>query len=344
MSAGRGRRAPAVPLTGPLPVVSIVVEAVDDAPSPAVLDSVLSQRHVVLDVVVVTAHEEAVRPLVDDDERVRILAAPTSAGPMEARNAGLAVVRGGSVLVLRSTDVLADGALERAAALLRAHPWVGAAYGDRGRSAHGGTASARAEWTLWSGSDWIERVSRFGSDLLADHTALVRRDVADSLGGYSTGLPRTADLDYWLRLAAISGVGRIDGAAWTRSRQDPSPDPLLELQERRDTIERFFAVFGHDSSGRTPAGGDRRDRASRALAQEAMRWALLHRASDDLAERADGARFASLAAECWPEVVGTPEWRRCLRGDERTASPSHRATEQGPDRGRAARPWRRTPS
>lgn len=343
MTTARGHRAQALPLTGPRPTVSVVVAAADAALDPAVLRSVLSQEGVELDVVLVTAHEEAVRPLVAGDARVRVAAPPPGAGEIEARNAGLALVRGGSVMVLPATDRLTDGALERAAALLEAHPWVGGVYGagdvsDRTET----TVPSRIDWTLWSGSDWIERTSRYGSDLLVDHAVLVRRDVADAIGGYAVDLPRTADLDYWLRLASISGIGRINGIVQTRCRPAPAADPLTELRERHRTIEQFFEGFGHDSSGRTLAAGDRRDRASRALAQEAMRRALLHRASADLAERAEGARFASIAAECWPEVVATPEWRRYLRRGEHSTSPSRRALELGADRVRAVIPWRRT--
>ncbi|QHC58458.1 glycosyltransferase [Rathayibacter sp. VKM Ac-2760] len=320
MNAARGRRSPALPLSGPAPLVSVVLAAVGGESPAAALASVLAQRGVRLDVVVVTDADVATPA--DADERVRVVAARPGAGVLAARNAGLRLVRGDAVLVLPSTDVLTEGALERAAALLAAHPWVGAVHGDAEVSVRPATAPAsRVEWTLWSGADWIERTSRHGSDLLVDHAALVRREVADALGGYAEDLPRTADLDYGLRLAAISGIGRITGAVQTRCHPAPSTDPLAELRERHRTIEHFFTAAGHDSSGRRAQGGDRRTQASRALAQEAMGWALRHRASANPADHAEGARYASVAAECWPAVVGTAEWRRFVRRGERARRP-----------------------
>ncbi|SMH39617.1 Glycosyltransferase like family 2 [Rathayibacter oskolensis] len=343
MSAGRGHRTAAVALST-RPVVSVVITAVEDEqPGPA-LSSALAQRGVDLDVVVVTVRGAAAH-IAPDDPRVRVLAVAAGTSTVAARNSGLALVRGEAVMVLPSSHVLTEGALERAAAVLEAHPWVGAVHGGAEVSEEAGRAvPSRVDWTLWSGSDWIERTSRHGADPLVDHAALVRRSVADELGGYAPDLPRTADLDYGLRLAAISGIARVNGVAQTACRPAPSGDPLTELRERHDTIEQFFTGFGHDSSGRTAHGGDRRERAARALAHEAMGWALLHRASADPGERADGARFASVAAECWPSVVDSREWRRFVRRGEREQTPSRRALELGADRVRAALPWRRADS
>ncbi|MWV57870.1 glycosyltransferase, partial [Rathayibacter sp. VKM Ac-2754] len=254
MSAVRGHRTPALAPSGAPALVSVViaVEEHDDR-LPRALASVLAQTGVRLDVVVVTAWSLAVT-----DPRVRVV--PSRAGALEARNLGLALASGDAVMVLPVTDVLTEGALERAAALLAAHPWIGAVYGAAEISdATAPEARGRVDWTLWSGSDWIERTSRHGSDLVLDHAALVRRSVADALGGYAVDLPRTADLDYWLRLAAVSGVGRINGVAQTLCRPLPAADPLAELRERHDALERFFESAGHDWSGRTARGGDRRE-------------------------------------------------------------------------------------
>ncbi|ROP50410.1 MULTISPECIES: glycosyltransferase family 2 protein [unclassified Rathayibacter] len=317
MSAVRGYRSPVLPLSGPAPLVSVVIAAVDGASPLAALASVLAQRGVRLDVVVVTDADPVV-----EDERVRVLEVSAGLGAIAARNAGLALVRGESVLVLPSTDALTAGALERAAALLAAHPWVGAVHGDAEISVRPATAATgRVEWTLWSGADWIERTSRHGSDLLVDHAVLVRRSIADALGGYAEDLPRTADLDYGLRLAALGGIGRISGVVQTRCHPQPSTDPLAELRERRGTIEHFFTSAGHDSSGRRAQGGDRRANAGRALAHEAMGRALRSRASARPEDQAEGARFASIAAECWPAVVDTAEWRRFVRAGERARRP-----------------------
>lgn len=317
MSAVRGHRSPALPLSGPAPLVSVVIAAVDGASPIAALESVLAQRGVLLDVVVVTDADPVVV-----DERVRVIEAPDGRGAIAARNAGLALVRGESVLVLPSTDALTSGALARAAALLAAHSWVGAVHGEAEISVRPVLGSTgRVDWTLWSGADWIERTSRHGSDLLVDQALLVRRGIADALGGYAEDLPRTADLDYGLRLAALGGIGRINGVVQTRCHPQPSTDPLAELRERRGTIEHFFAEAGHDSSGRRAQGGDRRANAGRALAHEAMGRALRSRASARPEDQAEGARFASIAAECWPAVVETAEWRRFVRAGERARRP-----------------------
>ncbi|NQX06704.1 glycosyltransferase [Rathayibacter sp. VKM Ac-2856] len=317
MSAVRGHRFPAVPLAGPAPLVSVVIAAVDGTPWAASLASVLAQRGVSLDVVLVTDADPDL-----DDERVRVVAAESGTGTIAARNTGLRLVRGESVLVLPSTDELTDGALERAAALLAAHSWVGAVHGEAEISVRPATApTGRLDWTLWSGAEWIERTSRHGSDLLRDHAFLVRRSIADALGGYAEDLPRTADLDHGLRLAALGGIGRVNGVVQTRCNPEPSTDPLAELRERHRMIEHFFAVAGHDSSGRRAEGGDRRAQAGRALAQEAMGWALRSRASARPEDQAEGARFASVAAECWPAVVGSAEWRRFVRRGERARRP-----------------------
>jgi glycosyltransferase involved in cell wall biosynthesis len=175
----------------------------------ASLGSVLAQRDVELDVVVVDEGSDdgtadAVRDL--DDPRVRVLRHETAKGLPAARNAGLAVVTGEWIAFCDDDDLWAPDklALQLDAARRAGAVWscTGAVEVDPALHVVGwarcpetvGTAELRRRNVVPAG----------GSGVLA------RTDVVRALGGFDEALRAAEDWDLWLRLAAVGDAAIVD--------------------------------------------------------------------------------------------------------------------------------------
>src|SRR3712207_4053622 len=115
---------------------------------------------------------------------------------------------------LSADDLLAPGALARAAEVFEAHPNVGMVYGrvvyytadgvgDR-TTGHDDPGLPRViapppGRTVWSGVDWIEARCRTGQNVLSSPEAVVRTSVQQQVGGYRPDLPHAGDLEMWMR-------------------------------------------------------------------------------------------------------------------------------------------------
>ncbi len=313
----RTRHVPALPSTG-RPTVSVVIPCHNYARFlPQAVDSVLSQAAVEVDVVIVDDAStddsiETARRLAAADGRVAVLANARNLGPVETFNRGLAQARGEFVVRLDADDLVTPGALQRAVAVLQAHPSVGLVYGHPIHFA--GTALPRPRtdvggWLLWSGMDWLEARCRDGANVITSPEVLMRRSVLDVVGGQKP-LAHTHDMEMWLRIAAFSDVAYIVGAdqAWHRehptSLSRAAADPLVILAEIRMAFDTLFDGLGPLSDDQSA----RRRDARRAVARAAV--STLLNDVDRGAASADHAAMRLFALDTDPTVVATPEWRR----------------------------------
>lgn len=187
---------------------------------PACVASVLSQdgvdvRVLILDDASTDDTVEVCAELVRDP-RVEVVRHRSNRGHITTYNEGIEWAQGDYTVLLSADDMLTPGALRRATALLEAHPEMGFAYGPSVRfNSAKPLPAARQEVDggrthVWSGPRWVEFVCRSGRNFIAAPEVVVRTSLQKEVGDYHPALPRTADLEMWLRLAARSDVGWLE--------------------------------------------------------------------------------------------------------------------------------------
>lgn len=212
--------------------------------------------------------------LAEENPGVRLVENPENLGAVRTFNRGLAEADSDYVVLLSADDLLAPGSLQRSAALLDARPAVGLVYG-RAHAFSGAPPQWRARpvtWTTWRGAEWLRLQFRRGWNPISSPEAMVRTQVQHAVGYYDPTLPHTHDLDMWLRIAAVAGVGHVNGVD-----------------------QAFYRVHGANLSG-TFSGGVTRDIEHRVQAYQRF----LERAPD--AVDVTGLR-AILARQASDEVV-----------------------------------------
>ncbi|WP_448059295.1 glycosyltransferase family 2 protein [Cellulomonas hominis] len=317
-------------LGGGAATVTVVVPCHDYARFlPAAVGSVLGQKGVTVDVVVVddasTDDSLAVaHALARADARVRVLEHPVNQGPVRTFNDGLALATGEFLVRLDADDLLTPGSLARSVALARAYPTVGLVYGHPVHfvtSGPGGTdgpapGSARTRarsWTVWPGHEWLARRCAEGHNVITSPEVLMRSAVVARVGGQQP-LAHTHDMEMWLRVAAFSDVAYVGGAdqAWHRehaaSLSARKVDQMVDLRERLAAFDTLFAGLAREVRGASGL----HETARRALALEALgrlRYEL------DRGRRPPGLadELLGFARGAWEPVVDEPQWDRLRR-------------------------------
>jgi glycosyltransferase involved in cell wall biosynthesis len=246
---------PARPAASGLPTVSVVVPCYNYGHFlPECVRSILEQPGVDVDVLIVDdcspdGSADVARALAAADSRVDVIAHTENQGHIRTYNEGLARAKGDYLVLLSADDLLTPGALGRATALMEAHPEVGLVYGHPEvffDEVPAGDSPARS-WTVWSGPEWIRAQCRRAMSCIYSPEAVVRTRVHHEVGYYDPALPHSGDLEMWLRVAAVAGVGRVNGATQALRREHPASmmhttyaDALDDLRERGKAFDTFF--------------------------------------------------------------------------------------------------------
>jgi glycosyltransferase involved in cell wall biosynthesis len=221
---------------------------------PDAVHSVLSQRGVTVDVIIVDDAStdnsvEVARELAAEDKRVSVLVHKKNAGPVTTFNDGLAEARGEFLVRLDADDVLTPGSLERSVAVTQHFPSVGLVYGHPLHFSGTSRRSARIKpttWTIWPGRKWLADRCRDGFNVITSPEVLMRKSVVDNVGGQQT-LAHTHDMEMWLRISAFSDVAYIHGVdqAWHRDHAESLSAREVygfrDLIERRDAFRTLFS-------------------------------------------------------------------------------------------------------
>jgi len=289
------------------------------------VDSVLAQRGVDVRVLIVDDCSPDETPAVGSDlaqrdGRVEYRRHASNQGLIATANEGLAWAGDGDYVVLLSADDrLVPGALARATSVMEARPEVGMVYGqapyfesDRSPPRY----STRWRGTrVWPGHEWIRRRCYLGHNCISSPEVVVRTSVQQAAGEYDPACRHTSDLNMWLRIAAISDVAYVKGAAQAlyrvhrdsmqRSMVRGESGALVDLRERRAAFLR-----GLDATELPDAPSLRRG-ARRALARQAL-WQA-SRAYDrgrlDGAEGVPAQALVEFALETCPDATRLREWR-----------------------------------
>jgi hypothetical protein len=270
--------------------------------------SVLDQRDVMARVIIVddasTDDSLAVaRGLADADARITVIAHAHNQGHITTYNDGLDAVETDYVTLLSADDLVADGALGRATALLAANPRVGMVYG-RPVEFTGDPPSSEMTgltpytWTRWRGKEWIALSCLRGRCFILSPEVVMRTAAVRQIGGYNHDLPKSGDLEYWLRTAARWDVGRINGRVQAYYRQHDTNMHAVALPTMAADIRHRALAFDYLSSGdyrETAANGTRLvARARVALAREATLLCMRELDGGGSVETATELRAAAL--------------------------------------------------
>lgn len=247
-----------------LPTVSVIVPCYNYGHFlPGCIDSILSQQGVEVDVLIIDdaspdGSGEVASALAERDPRITTIRHDVNCGHIATYNEGLRQIKGDYVVLLSADDLLTEGALARATDLMDAYPSVGLVYGHPLNFPEPDVPTPILHvrsWSVWSGHKWIAAQCRRGLSCIYSPEVVVRTRVQAAVGGYTAELPHTADLEMWLRIAAVSDVARVNGPDQALRRihnasmmQSKYSDLQDDLRERLCAYERFFTGPGKNLS------------------------------------------------------------------------------------------------
>jgi len=290
------------------------------------VDSVLGQEGVEVRVLIVDDCSPDRTPdvagrIVAADQRVEYRRHLRNEGLIATANEGLEWADDSDYLVLLSADdMLVPGALRRATGVMESDPGIGMVYGhapyfesDRRLPRVGGRWRGTA---VWPGAEWIRLRCRVGHNCISSPEVVVRTSVQRRVGRYNPACRHASDLNMWLRIAAVSDVAYVRGAAQAlyrvhadsmlRSMLRGPEGPVVDLRERLVAFEEFFLT----ADGRVRDVGRLRTMLTRGLAREAL-WQA-SRAYDRGDARGAGAaavdELVAFALDTYPDVRRLREW------------------------------------
>jgi glycosyltransferase involved in cell wall biosynthesis len=247
--------------------------------------------------------------LARSDGRVRYRRHETNRGNIATYNEALPEATADYCLILSADDVLAAGALRRAAGVMDDHPEVGLTYGrdvtfDAALPAQPPEASG---YYIYGYPEFLALSCQLGHTPIQAPTAVVRTSLQHAVGYFLPELPHAGDTEIWLRLAANGAVCALDAVQAFRRLHPRAMSlrftPLERLVEQRKAFEAHFRQY----EGSRVEVGRSRPVVNRTIAENAF-WAGVR------AFEAGGARecdkFLAFAAALDPEVVSRPPWRR----------------------------------
>ena len=168
---------------------------------PDAVGSALDQTGVDVEVIIVDDRStddsrSVARRLCDAQPGVQLLVNDVNVGHIRSFNAGWEASTGEYVVKLDADDLLAPGALARAAALFESYPEVGLVYGH---PYHFSTAVppagrlADVRWDVWRGHDWLEERCRLGVSAITNPEMVMKASLLRELGSMDPAVrtPRT---------------------------------------------------------------------------------------------------------------------------------------------------------
>jgi len=255
---------------------------------------------------------EVASRLAEKYPQVRLIRHATNMGHIATYNEGLRQVDSDYVVLLSADDMLAAGALSRAAGLMDAYPRVGMVYGHPQNFTT--TPDVRVPrlvtWSVWKGPEWRRLQFRRGLSCIYSPEAVVRTSVQHQVGYYEPSLPATGDLEMWLRIANVADIGRINGVDQAYRRVHPSSmmhttfsAPLVDIEER----VRAYSHHLEACDDRDEAASLRRV-MERKASEVTLGWARAGIASGKAtSSEVDSAQ--ELAGRLDPAAASSAEWK-----------------------------------
>jgi hypothetical protein len=289
------------------------------------LESIVTQRDVEVEVLVIddaspddsadVAHMLAARW-----PEVTVRVHVENAGHIRTFNEGLDWATADHVVLISADDLLAPGALSRAATLFDEHPEVGLVYGDV-VVFEDGTVPVTVDRpdlvssSVVAGWDWIEERCRVADNAARSPEVIVRNRVQQQVGHYDARCVHTSDFNMWMRVASVSDVAYVAGSSQACYRVHSSNmsrtayrSKLVQIDQRRQAFASLWEQVPADArSTRLRAV------ASTAIAKTAVSeaiWCVTRPHDDaDLSLDEEVAALDALARREDPAIVRTAVYR-----------------------------------
>jgi hypothetical protein len=161
--------------------------------------------------------------------------------------------------------------------------------------------------------DWLAERCRRGCNVITTPEVVNRASIMKQIGPLNPKLKFAHDMEMWLRTAAVSDVGRVDGPDQALHRDHPASwtageGHMLDIRERREV----FAILFDSPGGQLPCADELHETARRTLAAEALEEAC--RAYDRGRTRSvDVDGYVEFALETYDGAKDLPEWRALER-------------------------------
>lgn len=251
---------------------------------------------------------EVAQQLATEDRRVEVRVHRRNLGPHASFNEAIDWASSKYFMILCADDLLAPGALARAATAMERHPEVGFAYGRA--AALGPQASIQnlslgngdEPWQIVAGGDLLARFCRDGVNHIPGPSTVVVRTAAQRLAGYyRPELPHTDDFEMWMRLASLAPAAKTEAclgilrfhesarsALARRAQAAPYHQPPAMPWHDEAAFESFFA---HE--GRSLPGAKRLHQLARRSLAERAYWAgVAHLCRGQIGASRDLLKFA----------------------------------------------------
>ncbi len=225
---------------------------------PGCVESIVGQAGVTTTVTIVNDAStddsgEIADRLADQHANVKVLHNNPNLGMIGTFNRGLAQVDSDYLLLISADDLVAPGALGRACGLMEANPGVGLVYGRVQKFATEPVARRplpTETWSTWKGDDWIDMQLRRAWNNISSPEAVVRTSVQHAVGYYDPGLRHTLDVEMWLRIAAVSDVGHVNGVDQAYYRRQAGSYStqfsfLQDIEERWKAYDQFLTNWAN---------------------------------------------------------------------------------------------------
>jgi len=245
-----------------------------------------------------------------ETDKVRVVRHERNRGHIATFNHGRSLANSDFVHLISADDELTPFSLDRAVAIMRRHPDVGMVYG---RALTGSVPirppyreSEPTSYSIVRGADWIEARCEDGRNPIYSPEVTLRGAVARAAGDYDERLPRNADLEMWLRIAARSNVAILENVNQAFYRSHPNSmhiahgkEGLLRcIEECASSYRFFFAKDGHLLADPDRLHATARERMARdALRQARLVYDEGHSDEELLGQAMEFARSMTDAAE-----------------------------------------------
>jgi Glycosyl transferase family 2 len=196
------------------------------------------------------------RELAARDERITFRRSATNKGLIATANEGIMDWATAKYsLLLSADDALTPGALERATKVMDQHNEVGMVYGmawivsDDDSGMVDLPDSSSFNYRIVPGPQFLKQVCEHWAGVPTP-TAIHRTDLQHRIGGYLPGLPRTSDVEMWMRIATQAPIGIIHTPQgyyrWHGSNMslEYTERPLSDLDEQYKTINEVYKSWG----------------------------------------------------------------------------------------------------